>query len=81
VEKLAVSYQFPLYFGIKAVSNTDVSFYVSIGGMIWAPLLLNYNPGLTLGSVGPALMSHAAAGVSAAWEFLRVWNTAKTFPV
>lgn len=70
----------PTYFAIKAVSNTDVTYYISTGGRIWHPLLKNHDNTMTIGSVGLGMMSLNANGVSVAWDYLRIWNSALTMP-
>jgi len=73
----------PWYFGIRVASNTDVSYYASRSGVIWQPLLLARNPSLTVGSVGVSVGNYAGGSqprAAGAFDFIRVWNSAKTFP-
>ena len=72
----------PWYFGIRAASSTDISYYVSRTGVVWQPVLLNHNNSMTLGSFGVTLSNYAGDGVQAqgAYDYIRIWNSAKTFP-
>ena len=72
---------FPLYLGIKCVSSTDVSYYMSHNGRVWHAILLNHNNSMTVASVGLVLfvLGGGTGQTSAAFDFLRIWNSAKTF--
>lgn len=72
--------QTPLYLAILVNSSTDVDFLYSYGGRIWAYLTEARNPSITIGSVGVWFASNNANGGAAAFDFLRIWDSAKTFP-
>lgn len=72
--------QSPIYLAIRAVSATDVDFLFSFDGYIWRYQLEARNPAITIGSVGIAVKSESATHpMAAAFDYLRLWNTAKTF--
>ena len=78
---LAKNLMLPLYYGIVVNSTTDVDFWYSFGGRIWKKRTDAYNPSITIGSVGVCVdPENATHGVSGAFDFIRVWNSAKTFP-
>jgi hypothetical protein len=70
---------FPCYLAIKAVSSTDVTYYWSGDGFIWYPLLKSDNNSMTVASVGVSVAGFASTIASAAFDFLRIWNSSKTF--
>lgn len=70
----------PLWFAARVNSTTDVDFLYSYNGYLWTKLVDSRNPSITVGSVGVAFKSQNAAGGTAAFEYLRIWNTAKTLP-
>ncbi len=72
--------QTPLYLAILVNSSTDVDFLYSYGGRIWAYLTEARNPSITIGSVGVWFASNNTNGGAAAFDFLRIWDSAKTFP-
>lgn len=77
-----VGVQWPIgtvYFAIVAHSNTDVDLMVSHDGYIWVPIVLARNPGFTIGSVGMCINAGNTV-TAAAFDYLRIWNSAKVFP-
>jgi len=70
----------PVYLAIRVNSATDVDYLRSWDGRIWQEVTAARNPSITIGSVGLAFKSESAAGASAAFDYLRVWNSAKAFP-
>lgn len=71
----------PIYLGIVVNSSTDVDYLWSFGGRVWRYISEARNPGITIGSVGIAVKSENATwSAAAAFDFLRIWNSAKTFP-
>lgn len=80
-DRLDTALRPPIYYGVVATSATSFAWYVSAGGRIWLPHTTGRNPAFTTGVVGvmvdPEQTAFAAAG---AYDFLRIWNTAKTFP-
>ena len=71
---------YPLYFGIKCVSSTDVSYYASRNGKIWYAVLLNHNNSMTVGSTGLTAGAYAGSTIRAAFHYLRVLNSPKKLP-
>lgn len=71
---------FPCYLGLVTVSTTSVSYYFSMDGYVWFPILTGHNGALTIGSVGFASKSENTNGHASAFDFFRVWNSSKTFP-
>lgn len=70
----------PIYLGIKVNSSTNVDYYYARApGVVWYPIALARNPLATIASVGISVGAYAGT-VQAAYDFLRVWNSAKTFP-
>jgi hypothetical protein len=72
----------PLYLAVRVNSSSDVDYLYSFGGYVWRKVVDSRNPSLTLGSVGFGAKAegNAAGGVMFAVDFLRIWNSAKTFP-
>jgi hypothetical protein len=70
---------YPIYFAIRANSSTDVDYFFSHTGRIWYPLALAHNFSMTVASVGLNATSYSATAVQAAYDYLRIWNSAKTF--
>ena len=69
----------PMYLAIVANSSTSVDFYASRDGRLWVGLLLAHNPAFTVAKVGLVGKLDGAANATAAYDFLRIWNSAKTF--
>ena len=77
----AIPYQTqPTYCLIRANSSTSFDFMVSMDGYTWIPITLARNPVLTIAVVGMGLFAQDAGGCSAAYDFLRIWNSAKAIP-
>jgi hypothetical protein len=71
----------PLYFAIVAHSTTDVDYAWSQDGRLWTRLSDAHNPGFTIGCAGIGIMSiESTFGVAAAFDYLRIWNSALTLP-
>lgn len=70
----------PTYLAIVANSNTDLDLYASLDGYNWTAVLLNLNPALTVGSVGLAVDAANSVLNAAAFEYLRLFSSALTFP-
>ena len=71
----------PLYLGIVANSSTNIDTYYSFGGRIWRQRTAARNPSFTVGSFGVFVDPESATfGMAAAFDFIRLWNSAKTFP-
>lgn len=72
---------YPIYLGVKAVSNTDVSYYYSRDGIAWFLITGNHDNSMTIGSVGVSVTSYASTPTArAAFDYIRIWNSVKTFP-
>lgn len=69
----------PLYLAIVVNSTTSLDFYASMDGRAWRKHTSAYNPSITVGSVGLVMKSESSAGFACAFDFLRIWNSAKTF--
>lgn len=71
----------PIYYAIVATSSTSFAYYVSAGGRIWLQHTTGRNPGFTVANVGVVIdAGQATLAAAAAYDFLRIWNSAKTFP-
>jgi hypothetical protein len=77
---MAINQDNPAYCLIRSNSSTSYDFFISFDGMTWVPLILARNPSLTISTVGMHLFAQDAGGCSASYEFLRIWNSAKTVP-
>lgn len=77
----ASGFQLPVYYAIVVNSSTDIDFWYSFGGRIWRKRTDARNPSITVGSFGIAVNpENATHGAAAAFDYVRVWNSAKTFP-
>lgn len=72
--------QTPMYLAIVVNSSSDWDFLYSYGGRIWAYHTEAHNASLAPGSVGVFAAANNANGFGTAWDFLRIWNSAKAFP-
>lgn len=70
----------PLWFALVVNSTTDIDFLWSMTGLIWKKLVDARNPSLTVGSVGVAHLANGAGVVASAFDYLRIFNSALTFP-
>jgi len=72
----------PWYIGAKVSSSTDVSWYYSRDGKRWFLAAASRNDSLTIASAGIVGGDYGGttSGAQAAWDYLRIWNSAKTFP-
>ena len=73
----------PLWLCIRVNSSSDVDYLTSYNGRIWSPLTLARNPSAmsSIGSVGMAIAAHNAANPGgAAFDYLRIWNSALSLP-
>lgn len=71
----------PVYLAIRANSSTDVDYLVSRTGAVWRKIVDSRNPGLgTLSKAGIGICPGSAGTIAAAFEYLRIWNSAKSFP-
>jgi hypothetical protein len=71
---------FPLYLAARVASSTDASYYASKDGRRWWTIATSRNDSLTIASAGICVGAYASAPAQAAWDFLRIWNSTKTFP-
>ena len=72
-------YFVPWYLGIKVVSSTDATYYASRNGKIWFTISANRNDSLTIASAGVAVSAYTSEPAIAAFDYIRIWNSAKTF--
>ena len=70
----------PVWFAFVVNTDNDVDFLFSMNGWVWRLLMDAVNPTPTPDVVGIAMKSQAAGGCAAAFDYLRIWNSAKTFP-
>lgn len=70
----------PRYLAIRANSGTSVDYLWSRDGLVWTKSVAARNPGFTIATVGLAICSINTNGTAAAWDFLRMWNSALAFP-
>jgi hypothetical protein len=71
------------FFAIRVNSNSDYDFMASADGGLWVPLTEAHNPSATLSSPaigGLYVVSRSTTLVAAAFNWLRIWNSAKSFP-
>lgn len=69
-----------MWLAIRVNSTTDVDYLWSTDGWTWRKSVDSRNPGLTLASLGLAMKSENAAGHAAGFDYLRIWDSALTFP-
>ncbi len=73
------AFQTPAWFAIVATSGTSVAYYYSFDGYLWRARQTARNPGFTIGSVGIGVdPENATFGAAAGYDYLRIWNSAKT---
>ena len=70
---------YPVYIALVVNSTTDVDYLYSYDGLIWRKAVDAQNPGFTIGSVGLMLNSGGQL-TTGAFDYLRIWNSALTFP-
>jgi hypothetical protein len=70
----------PLYLGIRANSATDVDYVWSGNGYVWKTITTARNPGVNLDLIGVGCSPENAAGIAVAYDYIRVWTSALTFP-
>lgn len=69
-----------VYLAIKVNASNDVDFLFSRTGKIWRKVTDGRNPSITIGSVGIAGKSENSNGSAHAFDYLRIWESALTFP-
>lgn len=69
----------PVWFAIRVNSSTDVDFLFSPNGRVWYKIVDSRNPGFTVATCGLTIIG-AGTGMAAAFDYLRIWNSAKAFP-
>lgn len=72
----ATEWQSPVYYAIVATTSTAVKMYASTDGMMWEEYNRG-NPGYALDAIGIGLALQGAKS-SAAFDYLRIWNSALT---
>ena len=72
-------YAQPVWLAVIVNSTTSIDYLWSMNGWIWRKYVSANNPSLTVGSIGLAMKSENAGGFSCAFDYLRIWNSAKTF--
>jgi hypothetical protein len=71
---------YPIYIAIRANSSTSFDYFVTHNGYVWSPMVLARNPAITIGIVGILMKSENTTATAAAFDYLRVWSSALTFP-
>ena len=69
----------PWYLAVRVASSTDASYYASRDGRIWYLISANRNDSLTIASAGVCVGDYGGTSVHAAFDYLRIWNSTKTF--
>lgn len=69
----------PLYLAAVVNSTTSVDYWYSMNGWTWRKFLSAHDPSMTIGSVGVGMRSENSGGHTVAFDYLRIWNSAKTF--
>ena len=70
----------PVYLAIRLNGAADLDALYSYNGLIWSKAVDSRNPGYTVATCGLSMSGWATPPTSAAFDFLRIWNSAKTFP-
>jgi hypothetical protein len=80
VANISGPYNTPMFLAIRVNSSTDVDYLFSMTGRVWRKLVDSRNPGIgTIATCG--LVINGNAGImAAAFDYLRIWNSAKAFP-
>jgi hypothetical protein len=69
-----------VYLAIRANSSSDVDYLYSLNGYVWQKVVDSRNPGIgTLVNGGIGIVGGGSL-ITAAFDYLRIWNSAKTFP-
>lgn len=68
------------YFAIRVNSGTSVDYLWSREGSVWTRQVSARNPSFTISVVGVAIAAIDANNCAAAFDYLRIWNSALTFP-
>lgn len=71
--------QLPVYLAVVVNSSTSIDCYHSFNGYNWRKFVTAFNPSFTVGSVGLGMKAENSAGFSCSFDYLRIWNSAKTF--
>lgn len=70
-----------VYVAIIVNSSSDVDYLWSLDGYVWRTLTLARNPSITIGTVGIAIKCESGTtDFTTTFDYLRIWNSAKTFP-
>lgn len=69
----------PVYLGIRVNSDSDVDYLFSMGGLVWRKVVDSRNPSHST-LVNAGIVMTAGAQGACAFDYLRIWNSAKTFP-
>lgn len=76
---LVTEVSFPHYLALVVNSSTDIAAYLSKNGRVWDRRASAWNPGFTVGAIGVGAVCEGYKAITAI-DFLRVWNSALTFP-
>lgn len=71
----------PYFLALVATSDTSVAWYFSHGGRVWMRLAAARNGSMTIGSAGVLITAGLdnTNGMAAVFDYIRIWNSAKTF--
>ena len=69
-----------IYFAIRVNSATDVDFMFSWNGWVWYGITMARNPAITIAYLGIGVSCESSTQVAAAFDYLRIWNSAKATP-
>jgi hypothetical protein len=69
-----------LWLAIVVNSTTDIDMLYSFDGKLWFPGQTAYNPAITVGSVGIFVNGEGTPATSAAFDYLRIWESALSLP-
>ena len=71
----------PVWLAIKASSSSSYDYLYSTDGYAWRTVVAARNPSLTIASLGLAVNPDSSGtAMWAFFDYLRIWNSAKTFP-
>lgn len=70
----------PAYLAIKIAASNNTSAYWSFDGRVWFPLFEARDSGFTVAKIAIASAAQNTTGFIAAYDYLRIWNSSKTFP-
>lgn len=70
----------PVWLAHVVNSTTDLDMLYSFDGLLWFPGVTAYDPAITIGAYGVFVNGEGSPATAAAFEYLRVWNSALALP-